>query len=240
MKWKSFGVLLNCFEITETNRSGILALALPVLYSFRRCPYAMRARLTAVRSNQVFELREILLKNKPGEMLLASSKGTVPVAITQEGMVIDESLELMLWILSESDPDNWLDGLENSMTLIQQNDAEFKYWLDRYKYHVGYPEEEQEVYRGRASEFLRVLENLLSDNEFLFGSRPNLADVAIFPFVRQFAFVDKDWFDNSAFLKTKAWLDHWMDSDFFRVSMMKFDAWKPGTVGVRFPIKTPD
>lgn len=206
----------------------------PLLYSFRRCPYAMRARIAIYQSAQIFELREVVLKNKPAEMLQLSPKGTVPVAVI-ESFVIDESLELMLWVLATNDPDSWLRHLDSSLELVFANDFEFKHWLDRYKYHVGYPEYSQLYYRNRASEFLQQLEACLSSRSFLIDDQPRLADAAIFPFVRQFAFVDKPWFDESEFDRTKIWLDNWLSGEGFQMCMQKVDAWKSGDNGIVFP-----
>lgn len=207
----------------------------PVLYSFRRCPYAMRARIAISVSAVRFELREILLKEKPPQMLDASIKGTVPVAVFANDMVIEESLELMLWSLAQNDPYNWLDDLDQSLDFIHTNDMSFKPWLDRYKYHVGYPDQSQADYRDRCGEFLIRLEQKLSPHKFLLGNQARLADVAVFPFIRQFAFVDKEWFDDGPYPHTRAWLDSWVASGLFASIMHKYAPWQHGASKIFFP-----
>ena len=168
----------------------------PVLYSFRRCPYAMRARMALYKANIKCELREVVLKEKPESMLQLSDKGTVPVLLTPDKKVIEQSSEVMHWALNQSDPDNWLNEDEaKSQYLIDYNDNEFKHFLDRYKYYVGYPEHSQEYYRGNAESFINILEKNLAENNnaALLSDRISLVDISIFPFVRQFARVDFDW-----------------------------------------------
>ena len=194
--------------------------------------------MAIVSSGESFELREILLKDKPNLMLQFSPKGTVPVAVINDKLVIDESLELMLWALAKNDPQNWLTNLDDSLEFIFRNDEEFKYWLDRYKYHVGYPEYSQEYYRGRAVEFLTEIEGALSKHDFLFGRSPSLADMAIFPFVRQFAFVDKCWFDQCEFSQTKQWLDYWLNNALYEAVMKKYQVWDPISAPQQFPEKS--
>ncbi|WP_133407278.1 glutathione S-transferase [Parashewanella tropica] len=207
-------------------------MTIPLLYSFRRCPYAMRARLGLLASQAQVRLREIELKNKPQAMLDASPKGTVPVMIVTEGMdqrVIDESLDIMLWALSNQDPHKILgeDGehTQSTLALIEQNDQKFKYWLDRYKYADRYPEHSQTYYRGQACEFLSELEQLLEQNQYLQGSQPSLADIAIFPFIRQFAFVDKPQFDGLPYPKLQRWLELWLNHPWFEKTMEKYQPW---------------
>lgn len=206
-----------------------------VLYSFRRCPYAMRARLALFLAQQRVELREIVLKNKPASMLSYSSKGTVPVLLINEPdsslqQVIDESLDIMTWAFKQFDPGNYLENsiLEEMLSLIAINDGEFKYYLDRYKYADRYPEHSQKEYRLKGEAFLTQLEQRLEKEPFLFGERPYLADIAIFPFVRQFAHVDIEWFDNSTYDSLKRWLSDYKESDIFLSIMKKYPAWKEG------------
>jgi glutathione S-transferase len=210
----------------------------PVLYSFRRCPYAMRARLALNKANIKCELREVVLKDKPKEMLALSSKGTVPVLLTPNEKVIDQSCEVMHWALKQNDPDNWLDeDTAQSQYLIDYNDNEFKHFLDRYKYHVGYPEHSQEYYRDNAESFLKILEAHLKDNQgiALLGNRYTFADMAIFPFIRQFAMVDLDWFQASPYKSLKKWFSTIEQSDLFQSCMKKYDQWKPDQHPVYFP-----
>ena len=189
-------------------------------------------------SKQSFQLREILLKEKPAQMLDASPKGTVPVAVFDNGMVIEESLELMLWALSDSDgeTESWLDDLDTSLAIIHQNDNSFKPWLDRYKYHVGYPEQSQAYYQDRCGEFLEVLESRLSGHQFLLGEEQRLADIAVFPFVRQFAFVDRQSFDQSGFRELQRWFSYWLTSGLFNSIMHKYPPWHDRQEKVLFPI----
>lgn len=209
-------------------------MSVPILYSFRRCPYAMRARLALGRARINVEHREILLKNKPPQMLEVSEKGTVPVLVLPDGKVIDESLDIALWALKECEKQQpsehdllWNSGNnDEQLKLIRQNDDEFKYWLDRYKYSVGYPEEPPEYYRSQAEQFLHILEEYLSATaSYLFGDQPSLADIAIFPFVRQFAFVDKDWFDQTDYPYLHVWLSKWLQSEEFESVMIKYPEW---------------
>jgi glutathione S-transferase len=212
----------------------------PILYSFRRCPYAMRARLALEEASIVYELREVVLNNKPAQMIALSGKGTVPVFQLQNGAVIDESIEVMHWALGQSDPHAWL-AADDTVTkrLIEQNDSSFKEDLDHYKYHVRHPEHPREYYRGRAERFLAELEDLLAlhDGIGLIAERATLADVAIFPFLRQFAHVDRNWFDNSGYGLLEQWLRGFEQSHLFLSIMKKYPAWVNGdpvtTIGGR-------
>lgn len=190
----------------------------------------MRARLALHITDIEVEHREILLKNKPPQMLEASPKGTVPVLILANGEIIDESLDVALWALNKSDNHELLWNLDSTidkaqLVLIKQNDDEFKHWLDRYKYQVGYPEYPAEYYREKAEDFLHVLDQRLSHQKNLFDNKPSLADIAIFPFIRQFAFVDKGWFDQSAYSNIQRWLSDWLNSDEFEAIMTKHREW---------------
>lgn len=205
---------------------------LPVLYSFRRCPYAMRARLALYASGVAVELREVSLRDKPASMLAASPKGSVPVLLLPDGQVIDESWDIMQWALHRHDPDGWL-GVNDShgyaaIPLISKNDTAFKYHLDRYKYPDRYPEYPQSHYRCEAEVFLLKLENRLGASRFLLGDELSVADVAIFPFIRQFAKVDKDWFALSPYSKLQRWLKDFIDSKRFVAIMEKYSIWHPG------------
>lgn len=208
----------------------------PALYSFRRCPYAMRARMAIDYSSASIEHREILLKEKPKSMLVASAKGTVPVLVIDEGtpqqVVIDESREIMMWAIQQHDPQHWYAGLAPQVQVkinqwIDTNDGEFKPWLDRYKYSVGYPEHSEQYYRTQCEVFLSALNNALEGSCFLLGAQECLADNAIFPFVRQFAFVDKDWFDRAPYPSLQRWLDAFLASKRFNRVMIKHPLWQP-------------
>lgn len=205
---------------------------LPILYSFRRCPYAIRARLTLKYSGIPVELREVVLADKPDEMLDASPKGTVPVLILDDGTVLEESLDIMNWALSHNDPDNWLVNnettAEKTSQLIDINDGPFKQHLDHYKYAVRFPEHSPEYYRDQADGYLSKLNSLLKKSSFLFGDQLSLADIAIFPFIRQFAFVDKKWFDDSQYHYLQSWLESMLKMNLFTDVMQKYPQWKPG------------
>ncbi len=209
---------------------------LPILYSFRRCPYAIRARMAIAYAGINYELREVSLKNKPQEMLDISPKGTTPVlqifsqiiskGISQSFVVIEESLDIMKWAIAENDPQNWGDLPDESLAianhLVSTNDQEFKQALDRYKYANRFPERSPEFYRYAAEEFLQVLEMQLQQNYgFLVCDRQTLADVAIFPFVRQLAYVDIDWFRSSPYIHLQEWLKWHEISALFEMVMQK-------------------
>ncbi len=211
---------------------------LPILYSFRRCPYAIRARIAIYQANIKCELREVVLNDKPDAMLALSAKGTVPVLQTTNGEVIEQSLDVMLWALRQHDPDDWLSGYnDDAKTLIDENDGHFKHYLDRYKYHVAYPEHSSEYYRDKASLFLQTLEESLQSNPsgFLSGNKLGLLDVAIFPFVRQFANVDIDWFRKSSFQRVINWYGQIASMDLFQHCMDKYEQWQQGNAVVYFP-----
>lgn len=195
------------------------------LYSFRRCPYAMRARMALRYSAVELNIVEVSLKAKPPEMLALSSKGTVPV-LQVDGEVIDESLEIMRWALAQHDPDNWrllgdLEGQALTAALIEENDQVFKLHLNRYKYPERYPEYPLEHYRAEGEVFLRRLEALLETRAFLAAAHQSLADVALMPFVRQFAHVDREWFAAAPYPRLQRWLQGLLDCELFVAIMAK-------------------
>lgn len=195
-----------------------------ILFSFRRCPYAIRARMALRQSGLPHDIREVSLRDKPQDFLSISSKGTVPVLLSHTGEVIDQSLDIMRWALERNDPDAWLAqaGEPCSQMLIADNDGPFKYWLDRYKYFDRFPQASQGHYRSQGVECLiSKLETCLTQIPYLCGQRAGLADVAIFPFVRQFAAVDADWFDRGEWPHTQNWLRHWTESALFKSVMFK-------------------
>ncbi|WP_040642795.1 glutathione S-transferase [Psychrobacter aquaticus] len=210
---------------------------LHLLYSFRRCPYAMRARLGLLFAELPVELREITLKNKPEQMLAISPKGTVPVLQLLDGSVIEESIEIMMWALEQQDPQGLLDEevLSQANALIEQNDNEFKHWLDRYKYADRHLEMTQTEYRQRGEVFLQVLEELLNKNIYLLGDSVTIADISIMPFVRQFAHVDRDVFYSLPYPKLQQWLKCWLAHALFIQAMTKFQPWQEGDESVIFP-----
>ncbi|WPN77106.1 glutathione S-transferase [Pseudomonas germanica] len=191
------------------------------LYSFRRCPYAMRARMALRYSNVPVEIVEVSLKAKPAAMLAISPKGTVPV-LDAGGQVIDESLEIMRWALAQNDPQDWLlDGDSRIAELIEANDQGFKVHLNRYKYAERYPEQPMEIYRAEGALYLQRLEELLEGREYLLGDHPSLADIALLPFVRQFAHVDREWFAQTPYVRLQAWLLRFLESELFTSIMKK-------------------
>ncbi len=214
-----------------------MTFALHRLYSFRRCPYAMRARLGILFAELQVELREITLKNKPPQMLAISPKGTVPVLQLTDGTVIAESREIMEWALDQQDLQGLLDAkvLHNANALIDQNDDEFKYWLDRYKYADRHTGMTQEEYRVQGEAFLQVLEERLTKNLYLLGDSITIADIGIMPFVRQFAHVDRDLFYSLPYPHLQQWLKHWLVHPLFLQAMTQFQPWQADDAIVLFP-----
>ena len=192
-----------------------------LLYSFRRCPYAMRARLALRYSGVPVEIIEVSLKAKPADMLALSPKGTVPV-LSLDGRVIEESLEIMQWALAQHDPEDWLLQRDPAvLALIAENDQVFRHHLNRYKYAERYPEHAMEHYRAEGEVFLQKLEDLLADREYLLAERMSLADAAVVPFVRQFAHVDREWFAGAPYPRLQAWLQRILESQLFIAVMAK-------------------
>lgn len=206
---------------------------IPILYSFRRCPYAMRARLAVAASGQQVELREILLRDKAPEFLATSPSATVP-CLKDGDTVIDESLDVMKWALKRSDPEGWLDMPDDGHVLIEEADGPFKQALDRTKYDTRYPDLDQEEQRAKAHWFLHKLDGQLAQS-FLFGETPKLADMAILPFVRQFAFIDKARFDAEDWPNLSRWLEAFLVSDRFHSIMAKHIKWENGHTPTYFP-----
>ncbi len=211
---------------------------LPILYSFRRCPYAIRARLAIAVVGEAVELREIVLRDKAPEFLETSPSATVP-CLREGDIVLDESLDIMLWALRNSDPEGWLlprqETIEASLALIGECDGPFKHHLDRYKYDTRYADADRETEQTLASAFVRTLETRLKEQTWLFGSRASLADFAILPFVRQFANSDRSWFDQQDWKATRAWLEAFETSDLFQSVMLKWPKWRSGDAPTLFP-----
>lgn len=207
-----------------------------ILYSFRRCPYAMRARMALRYSDCRVQLREVELKNKPDALIAISAKATVPVLQCADGRVIDESLDIMHWALRHNDPHNWLQAQYQPevSALIETNDTLFKRHLDHYKYADRYPEFSQLEYRQQGEVFLQQLEQRLQQQAYLLSERISLADVAIFPFIRQFAHVDIGWFDQAPYPCLRAWLYQWMESSLFQSVMQKYTPWRVGDTPLVF------
>jgi glutathione S-transferase len=203
----------------------------PILYSFRRCPYAMRARMALLASGQTVQIREILLRAKPQAMRDASPKATVPVLVLPDGTVIDESLDIMRWALERGDPAHWLDGADHA--LIATNDGAFKHHLDRYKYPERYKPDGID-HRSEALALLRGLETRLSAHDYLCGDCLTMTDVAIFPFVRQFAATDQAWFNAQEISRVQHWLSRLLSSDLFAAAMVRHAPWQPGDAPIMF------
>lgn len=197
----------------------------PFLYTFRRCPYAIRARMAIKVSGVEVDQQEVNLRNKPNALFECSPKGTVPVLKLADNRVIDESLDIMQWALAINDPEQWLDHPEGisdeARALITQNDEPFKKALDYYKYAVRFPEHSEQYYREQAEFFLVELDARLSKNKYLMGDRLTLPDMAIFPFIRQFSNVDKEWFYTSRYRSLIQWLDARVSSDLFIAVIQK-------------------
>jgi len=212
---------LHQFRLSD---EGGHLMALPILYSFRRCPYAMRARMSIVRTNFQVELREVILRDRPEHMMEISPKGTVPVLLLDNGNVIEESLEIMQhvldWTLSEEEQ-HW----------ISRNDDEFKFHLDRYKYPNRYEDVDEVEQRTLASAYLMDLDERM-------GSETEISEAlsdALFPFVRQFANHDRDWFDAQPWTNVLEWLANNLESEAFKVCMKKHKQWAKGDVVIHFP-----
>ena len=203
-----------------------------ILWSFRRCPYAMRGRMGLKVSGLDYEHREIILRDKPQEMLEASPKGTVPVFVKEDGGVIEESLDLLNWALSQNDPLGWLGcDIKAANALVEANDTTFKNHLDRYKYASRYNDDAKRgdtdlTHRLQAEKHIKDLETLLADSPYLLGKKQSIADIAIFPFMRQFSNVDPEWWAEAPYPKTRDWLKRHIESDLFKSTMTKFPLWK--------------
>jgi glutathione S-transferase len=215
----------------------------PILYSFRRCPYAIRARMAIAASAVEVELREVVLRDKPEAFREASPSATVPCLVLApakgagEGVAgktaaIDESLDVMIWALEHNDPEGWLKMPDQGFEWIARVDGPFKQALDRTKYPNRYPGSDPAEQRGIAAAFLEELDREIG--EWIYD-RPSLADFAILPFVRQFALVDKTWFDARPWPKLQAWLTRFLVSGRFEIVMRKYPQWRPGDAPVYFP-----
>ena len=218
--------------------AALLPVDAPVLYSFRRCPYAMRARLVLLSCGIRCEIREIALSQKPESMLAVSPKGTVPVLVLKD-QVLEQSLDIVHWALQQNDPASWSTTSSpqhaDAMALVQQCDGEFKQHLDRYKYPNRYDLPDGLAHRQGGSEFLQLLNDRLSKTEGLMGAQWCWVDAAIAPFVRQFARTDRAWFDAQSWVPLQKWLTHFENSDAFAVVMHKYKVWHQGAKPVSYP-----
>ena len=201
------------------------AVAEPILYSFRRCPYAIRARMALLVSGAACEVREVTLADKPAEMIAASAKATVPVLVLPDGRVIDESLDVMRWALARHDPEGWLQG--DDAALIGANDGAFKHHLDRYKYPDRHASDALE-HRAAAAAILATIEARLTAQSHLCGAHRTLTDAALMPFVRQFADTDRGWFDAQPLPAVQRWLTAHLSSSLFGRTMLRLPQWRRG------------
>jgi glutathione S-transferase len=205
---------------------------LPILYSFRRCPYAMRARMALAVAGLRHEIREVSLKAKPAEMLGVSPKATVPVLVLPEGEVIEESRDIMLYALKQNDPDRWLQNWGPDLeAMVERNDGPFKTFLDQYKYPQRF-DVPMETARDRGLEILMDLENRLAASPFLASQSPTLVDICLFPFVRQFAAVDPQWFHQVPLDRLRSWLSFFVDGALFAQIMTKHTIWRSGQLAI--------
>jgi glutathione S-transferase len=196
----------------------------------------MRARMALLASGITIELREVALKSKPDALLAVSKKATVPVLVTGD-TVIDESIDIMHWALKQSDPHNWLSHLNEAQTLIHNNDNTFKHWLDHYKYADYHPEQSEQDYRQQGEITLALLETRLHQHSHLCTDHATLADIALFPFIRQFAGVDANWFATSPYPRLRSWLTTHIESDLFQTIMHKYQPWQDNDDAIYFPPK---
>ncbi|MCV2403732.1 glutathione S-transferase [Marinomonas sp. C2222] len=219
-------------------------MLLPVLYSFRRCPYAIRARYVLAQLDVKVSLREVVLKSKPEALLALGSRSTVPQLIDTDGQRYPESMDIIYWALERTQRSDlktfiWPASLQQQYKIrvwITYNDQVFKYWLDRYKYADRHPEFSESYYRDKGCIFLQRLNKRLSQRRYLFGEEMSLVDMALFPFIRQFAGVDRAWFDASSYENVKAWLESFTESSLFKeVVMPKLPPWEEGCEGIVFP-----
>lgn len=210
--------------------SRVLNMSLPILYSLRQCPYAMRARIGILLAKQSVMLRDIVMTNIPAEMFEASPKGEVPVLVLNDGSVIDESLDIMVWALKQSDPDNLLysdqaTSFNKILDLIHRNDNEFVDALKKYKAASRYHDNSELNCREQSELFIQHLEQCLIENKYIFGNTPSLVDYAILPFIRQFSRVDRKWYLQAPYPKLRAWLEGHYNNPLFSKAMKKYPQW---------------
>ena len=209
-------------------------MTLPILYSFRRCPYAMRARLAIQSACIQVELREILLRDKAPEFIDVSPSATVPCLVSDVG-VIDESRDIMIWCLKKNDPEGWLDMPEEGHDIVDTIEGPFKTALDRYKYSTRYDGANKLEERDIASGYLLEINKRLDGQSWLHGDNPKFSDMATLPFIRQFANTDRSWFDAQDWPHLSAWLERFLVSEDFKSIMTKYPVWKRGDAITEFP-----
>lgn len=202
---------------------------IPILYSLRHCPYAMRARIAIFKSKQTVLLRDIKLANKPAEMLLLSSKGTVPMLVTSETQALEESLDIMLKVLSENDPHNLLHNdqlaLPEMLLIIERFDEQFKTALNAYRCAKRYQETNLIELRQDCEIYINELEQRLTTHQFLMSDKESLLDIALMPFIRQFSKVERQWYQQSPYPKLRGWLNRYLQSPMFTKVMAKHELW---------------
>jgi glutathione S-transferase len=199
----------------------------------------MRARMSIASAGIRCELREVVLRDKPAAMIAISPKATVPVLQLPEGAVIDESFDIMQWALAQRDPEDWLNpagaSLDEAFELVERTETQFKPHLDRYKYPNRYSDANAYEHRAAGGQFVGQLEQRLAVTPYLFGRQACIADMAIFPFIRQFANTDRDWFESSPHRHTRAWLAKLIAGTHFGIAMKKYRPWQSGDEVVFFP-----
>lgn len=214
----------------------------PIFWSFRRCPYAMRARLAVKSSGTAVLLREIMLRDKPADFIAASQKATVPVLVQADGTILDESRDIMFWALSKADPEGWLEGADTDRlnAYLDRLDGPFKTDLDRYKYASRYAASDAEKaelalhHRTQGAAFLAELDMILAKQPALSGQKLGLMDFATLPFVRQFRIADEGWFDTQDWPALHPWLQAFLASARFAAIMEKYAPWQEGEAGIAF------
>lgn len=208
----------------------------PILYSFRRCPYCMRAHMALKQTGIKIELREVKLSDMPEDALSISPEATVPILALPDGTVFTESWDIVKWSLAQNDVDKWLgNNDEHSLDaelLIETNDFSFKEDLDHYKYADRFPEHNEEHYRKACEEFVEELEDMLTDNDFLLTGQLSLADIGVFPFIRQFSLVNKEWFDSAPYPKVQKWLDNLISTELFQHVFQKHELWQADDIAI--------
>lgn len=217
-------------------------MPLPLIYSLRRCPYCMRARLGLLLAKQPVMLRDVVIKNLPTEMLTVSPKGTVPVLVLDDSSVIDESLDIMIWALNQNDPNNLLlsgqpNALPAMLTLINRNDNEFVFSLEKYKVAARYHDTTEGYYRQQCELFICHLEQRLTDQNFFMGNRPSLTDYALLPFIRQFSRVDRRWYLKAPYPNLQRWLGIHYQNPLYSKAMTKYPRWLDNHEDILFDCK---
>lgn len=209
--------------------------ALPILYSLRQCPYTMRARMGLLLAKQTVILREVMMKNKPVEMIAASSKATVPVLVINQSLVIDQSLDIMLWALNQNDPNKLLHGDQVAMLeLINRTDNEFVDALKKYKAASRYHDAEKDTHRSDCETYINLLEQRLTQHAYMMGDSPSLADYAILPFIRQFSRVERQWYRQAPYPLLQRWLTAQYQQPIFAQAMVKYEPWRKADAPVLF------